>query len=207
MRRSTSIIFGTLALLATAGCGHDIGNNAAHGLSTSLAFAPPASLLLQNTSVLIAPNSSRVTTPDVAPTVTSTAIAADPQAALDAGQDDPLALVTREETLVNPPSFKVSDRVPYAVVVADRSAHTATISWATELPTRAVIEYGRSWGFEKHQFDLSAHDDVPAMFHKVTLTGLRRFTGYKYRITAIDTLGLKFPETTRHLRTKFWSLR
>jgi hypothetical protein len=216
MRQATITCLGAIALLALAGCGHETGSMTAAsrlapglGITTSdaLVASNTSRLVAPNTSRVIAPNTSRVASPEVAPTVTSSMIASDPQAALDSGPDDPLTLVAREETMVNPPSFKISDRVPYAVVVADRSAHTATISWATELPTRGLIEYGRSWGFDKHQYDLSYHDDVPAMFHKVTLTGLRRFTGYEFRVTAIDALGLKFPEVQRHYRTKFWSLR
>jgi hypothetical protein len=123
------------------------------------------------------------------------------------GEEDPPALMRAFTAVADPPSYNIDDRIPYGVVVAEKSAHTATIAWRTEVPTRGIIEYGRSWGFDKNGFTEQFVDDVPKTDHMIALTKLRRFTGYTYKITAITSLGLKFPEQERKFRTKFWSWR
>lgn len=126
--------------------------------------------------------------------------------ALAMGPDDPPGLVLRavEST---PPNFFITDRTPYGVVVTERSAHTATIAWRTELPTTGVIEFGRAWGFDKKGYTNELRDEVAKTDHKLTITDLRRWTGYRFRITAYSALGLPFPEQERSFRTKFWSWR
>lgn len=121
-------------------------------------------------------------------------------------QDDPPAIAAYMAA-EDPPSYNVDDRTPYNVVIAERSAHTSTIAWHTEVPTKAVIEYGRAWGFDKNGFTHTFKDDVAKTDHQITLTELRRWTGYVYRVTAVTSLGLKFPEQERKFRTKFWSWR
>ena len=107
----------------------------------------------------------------------------------------------------DPPSYNVDDRTPFNVVVVSRSAHTATIAWHTEVPTRGVIDYGRAWGFDDNGYTNAYTDDVAKTDHQITLTDLRRWTGYVYRVTAITPLGLRFPEKERKFRTKFWAWR
>lgn len=123
------------------------------------------------------------------------------------GEDDPPLFISAYMAAAEPPSYNVDDRIPYGVVVAERSAHTATIAWRTEVPTRGIIEYGRSWGFDKNGYTHQFVDDVPKTDHMIALTDLRRWTGYTYKITAVTALGLKFPEQERKFRTKFWSWR
>lgn len=135
---------------------------------------------------------------------------APPAAALAAapaeGMEDPAAIAAYMAA-EDPPSYNVDDRTPFNVVVAERSAKTATIAWHTEVATKGVIEYGRAWGFDDNGFTHKFVDDVAKTDHQITLTELRRWTGYVYRVTAVTPLGLKFPEKDRKFRTKFWSWR
>ncbi|GEM_PF-4512156 len=107
----------------------------------------------------------------------------------------------------NPPSTWVDDRTPYGVVVAARTATTLTVAWRTETATRGKVSYGRVWGFEKNGYTGSYTDDVAKTDHMVTITGLRRFSAYKYRVSSTTALGLQFPEKERTVRTLFWSWR
>ncbi len=142
-----------------------------------------------------------------APAVEIEPTAAELAANFAPGEEDPPALMRAFMAAAEPPSYNIDDRIPYGVVVAEKSAHTATIAWRTEVPTRGIIEYGRSWGFDKNGFTDKFVDDVPKTDHMIALTGLRRFTGYTYKITAVTSLGLKFPEQERKFRTKFWAWR
>lgn len=137
-----------------------------------------------------------------------TALAAKAQSlsALAMGPDDPPGLVLHAVEAA-PPNFFITDRTPYGVVVTERSAHSVTIAWRTELPTTGRIEYGRAWGFDKQGYTGELRDEVAKTDHKLTLTDLRRWTGYRFRVTAYSALGLAFPEQERNFRTKFWSWR
>lgn len=192
MRGTLAGVLGTLVL---AGCGH-APTSASFSTAASIPAAAPAA----------APMVVRTVSATPAPTVT---VSAPPVQAsdLDGGPDDPPDLVARLETAVDPPSVRVDDRTAYGIVVTEIGAHTATISWATEVPTRGVIHYGRSWGFDQHGYTDTMKDDLASEYHKLTITGLRRFTGYEFEITTIDALGLSFDEKQRSFRTKFWAWR
>ena len=208
----------TLPLLAAlAGC----GKAAVPGTpATPLVPAPGAGqpALPPETAAIITSHTGRVA-PTVSaargPLAASEAVPEAPPALVPASgspalvgaeEDDPPSLAAYM-ALEDPPSYNVDDRTPYNVVIPERSAHTATIAWHTEVPTRAIIEYGRAWGFDKNGFTHKFVDDVAKTDHQITLTELRRWTGYVYRVTAVTPLGLKFPDQERKFRTKFWSWR
>ena len=69
--------------------------------------------------------------------------------------------------------------------VAQKTANTATITWTTNLSSTGIVSYGTS----KASLNLSATDSVSATTHSVTLTGLKSFTQYYYKITAASTDG------------------
>lgn len=169
---------------------------------------PVTTAIITNHTGRVAPTVSAARGPlatDEAPAPEADLEAPPAAAEADALDDPPTisAFLAAEE----PPSYNVDDRTPYNVVIPARSAHTATIAWHTEVPTRAIIEYGRAWGFDKNGFTHKVVDDVAKTDHQYTLTELRRFTGYVYKVTAVTALGLKFPEQERKFRTKFWSWR
>ena len=217
--RPICILLPLLAVLA--GCGK------AASPAVPVAVAAPVAPVL---AAQAAPEGASIITSHtgrVAPTVTaargpaaSVALAPAPEAELaDApagaapvedlaadGPDDP-PMIAAYLAAEDPPSYNVDDRTPYNVVIPARSAHTTTIAWHTEVPTRAIIEYGRAWGFDKNGYTHKVVDDVAKTDHQYTLTELRRWTGYVYRVTAVTPLGLKFPEQERKFRTKFWSWR
>lgn len=117
------------------------------------------------------------------------------------------AILTAQDTQSNPPSFRIDDRTPYGIVVAARSAHTATIAWRTDIATTGVITYTKYSLFGKAGATQTYTDTVAKTDHEIAVTGLSRWTKYSYTITAIDPLGLKFSDNrSRTFRTKFWSL-
>jgi hypothetical protein len=197
----------SLAALLLTACGQSGTPTAA--LQQNLTSVKPAA------AGLVASNTSRMADPSVkvAPSVSitpATPIAdpkVDPDARFDVGPDDPPDLIARMEGEVYAPSAYIDDVTPYNVVVTERTAHTTTIAWHTEVPTRGIIEYGRSWGFEDYGYTKELVDDVAKTDHKLTITELRRWTGYKFRVTSVTALGLKFQEQDRSFRTKFWSWR
>ncbi len=188
----------SLTLLATlAGCGR--ATSPAMPVTPSAPLAPPAAAeapieVPVEPAAIITSHTGRAL-----PTVSMV------RAAI-ADEDDPPALAAYMAA-EDPPSYNVDDRTPYNVVIAEKSAHTTAIAWHTEVPTKGIIEYGRAWGFDKNGFTHKFTDDVAKTDHQITLTELRRWTGYVYRVTAVSPLGLKFPEQERKFRTKFWSWR
>lgn len=201
-------------LVALAGCAKGPIATAVPLSSTPLAAAP-APVVAQpvvQSALPVAAKPGQIATshvvdrgaPDVEAVPTAAELAADPAP----GEEDPPSLIRAfAAAAAEPPSYNIDDRIPYGVVVAEKSAHTATLAWRTEVPTRGIIEYGRTWGFEKNGYTDKFVDDVPKTDHMIALTELRRFTGYTYKITAVTALGLKFPEQQRTFRTKFWAWR
>lgn len=231
MRRWLGVLSLTLAM---AGCGTTAGPVATLGVGTSPDAAPNVPTVQAAGAAAAASVAPGVTVSGPAMSATPSGDATAPDASVpakgspvgildtagdpavddtrrmtaeDDGPDDPPDLVAKQMSTQDVASDLVSDRLPWGVVVSDRGAHYATIAWATEVPTRGKVEYGRSFGFDQHGFTDSATDDVPACYHKLTLTNLRRWTGYEYRVTAIDALGLTFPEKERSFRTLFWAWR
>jgi hypothetical protein len=223
MRRLTSAISVSLLAIALVGCGKTapngtLGVSAAAPVAAPQAAQAPVKAQPKQTAIapstvskpaLVSNNGSTLTVPETAE-VTLGADSVDlevpPVGTPTVLGDDPVSMSAMAEE--EAPSYKIDDRTPYGVVVAERTATTATFSWNTEVPTRGIIQYGRTWGFDKNGFTDSYKDDVPNTSHKITVTGLRRFTSYTFKITAVTPLGLKFSDNTnRTFRTKFWSWR
>jgi hypothetical protein len=174
---------------------------------------------------IISNNSARVSVPNPA----NTELALDPTADLDRFYAEPNPPATPADEAAedarlaaeakvaedSPPPYNVDDRMPYGVVVADRSAHTLTIAWRTNVPTKGLIEFAKTRDFAGNKFLRIApkgftdrvRDDVAKTDHKYVITGLSRFTSYTFKVTAVTALGLKFEEKVRIQRTKFWSWR
>lgn len=168
---------------------------------------PTASIVSNNAGSIIANNAARVTAPEAPAGTQYVELEAPPPGTPSVAGDDPIAISSLSEE-DNPPSYRVDERTPYGVVVVDRTAHTATLAWRTDQPTRAIVQYGRTWGFKKHGYTDSFLDEVAKTDHKITITGLRRFTSYTFKVTAVTALGLKFSDNQdRKFRTKFWSWR
>ncbi len=66
--------------------------------------------------------------------------------------------------------------------VSQKTATAATINWTTSLPSTGIVSYGAS----KTGLNLSATDNTLGTIHNVTLSGLKGFTQYSYKITAVS---------------------
>jgi hypothetical protein len=136
--------------------------------------------------------------------------------AAEAAEDARLAALAKAAA-DEPPPYDPNDRTPYGVVVVERSAHTATIAWRTNAPTKGLIEFTKTRDFLGNKLLRkapkgftgceTAKDDVAKTDHKYVITGLSRYTSYTFKVTAVTPLGLKFPEKEHTLRTKFWAWR
>jgi hypothetical protein len=188
-------IWGAFALLLTA-CGHA-------PTTAALVSAP----VTASTSTLVAGHTARL---DAAPSVTITQVRADDAQASsqDAQPDDPPNFAPRFMVAadVSTTDF-TSDHTPYLPVVTERGAHYVTIAWHTEEATSGVLEYGRAWQFDQHGYTDKFTDAAFLTDHMITLTNLKRWTGYEFRVTGVSRLGLAFPEQQRSFRTKFWAWR
>lgn len=179
-------------VLSLAGCGK-VAN-------ATLVMVPeaatPAAAIISNNAARLTPTETPVAT--LAPTITLLP-------GLEAEDDPPtLANAAYEDA----PSYQIDDRIPYGVAVVTRMAHSTTIAWRTEVPTRGTIDYGRVWGFGKNGYTGEYTDEIAKTDHQITLTDLRRFTAYQFKVTAITPLGLRFQEPQeRKFRTAFWSWR
>lgn len=67
-------------------------------------------------------------------------------------------------------------------LVSQKTATTATITWTTNFPSTGVVSYGTV----KSSLSLLATDNTLATSHSVTLSSLKGFTQYFYKITAIS---------------------
>lgn len=162
--------------------------------TVNLVSTGSANLVANNAASLQAPTGARYVELEEPPAGTPAELGDDPANISIASTDDG--------------SYRIDERTPYGVVVVERSAHTATLAWRTDVPTKGLIQYGRTWGFDKNSFTDSYRDDVAKTDHKITITGLRRFTSYTFRVTAVTPLGLQFSDKVdRKFRTKFWSWR
>ena len=132
----------------------------------------------------------------------------------EAAEDARLAAVAQAAAEA-PPPYNIDDRMPYGVVVAERSATTVTIAWRTNVPTKGLIEFAKTRDFkgipllriQPKGFTDRVTDDVAKTDHKYTITGLSRFTSYTFKVSGVSALGLTFGEKERPFRTKFWALR
>lgn len=67
-------------------------------------------------------------------------------------------------------------------LVVQKTATSATISWTTNIASTGVVSYGTV----KSSLGFSSTDNTLATTHTVTLSGLKAFTQYSYKITAIS---------------------
>jgi hypothetical protein len=190
-------VLAACALLLTA-CGKPA--------TTAALVAAPAAQAPAPTATLVASNTARVD----APSVKITQVRADDAkpAQQDTLPDDPTDLMPRFMVAadVSAADFN-SDHTPYLPVVTERGAHYVTIAWHTEEATSGIVEYGRSWQFDQHGYTDKYTDPAFLTDHMITLTNLKRWTGYEFRVTGYSHLGLAFPEQQRSFRTKFWAWR
>lgn len=201
-RKAIHGVLAACALLLTA-CGK--------ATTTAALVAAPVAAQAQApapTATLVAAHTARLDGP--APSVTLTQVRADDAASTqqDALPDDPADLMPRFMVAadVSVADFS-SDHTPYLPVVTERGAHYVTIAWHTEEATSGVVEYGRSWQFDQHGYTDKYTDSAFLTDHMITLTNLKRWTGYEFRVTGYSHLGLAFPEQQRSFRTKFWAWR
>lgn len=202
----------TASGIVSNNAGNLIGNNAGNIVSN-------------NAGNIISNNSARVAQPNP----TDPSLILDPSADLDLAYADanppasPAAEAAEDAKLAAeakaaedaPPPYNIDDRMPYGVVVAERSAHTLTIAWRTNVPTKGLIEFAKTRDYAGSKlfhitpkgFTDSVRDDVAKTDHKYVITGLSRFTSYTFKVTAVTALGLPFAEKVRTQRTKFWAWR
>lgn len=217
MRRIQLALAGLVLSATLVGCGQAGAPTGAMRTTTlapsARALGPtlkPEALELDSAAAILSNNSAGLNAPaslDPVKAVSDPRYAADHAEAIGQASAQEDQQNAAQEAASNPPSYKVDDRTPYGVVVTERTATTMTIAWRTELPTKGLVEYGKTGSFKKNGFSGSFRDDVAKTDHKITLTKLSRYTQYTFKVTAVTALGLKFPEQERTARTKFWALR
>ncbi|MEB3221582.1 MAG: S8 family serine peptidase [Candidatus Sericytochromatia bacterium] len=93
-------------------------------------------------------------------------------------------------------SEKIAD-----VVVSKRSRDSVTLTWRTTEAMRCLVQWGTSASLGQG----TTWETIPATEHTVTLSGLKRFTTYHYRVVAATNASALHYTTTRKTRTKlFW---
>lgn len=98
--------------------------------------------------------------------------------------------------------YDPADYTPQALAITGKSAKSLTITWFTEKPTRAIVEFGRIHNFEQYGYTHLFKDEVAKTAHTVTVTDLKRFSRYRIRVTAVTALGLPFAGAPQDARTK-----
>jgi hypothetical protein len=93
-------------------------------------------------------------------------------------------------------SEKIAD-----VTVTKRTRDSVTLTWRTTEPMRCLVQ----WGTSASLGEGTAWETLPTTAHTVTLTGLKRFTTYNYRVVAATNASALHYTSTRKTRTKlFW---
>lgn len=214
MRRVLPYLTASILAVALVGCGKaaPTGTLAVDALPPAspvqAASAPSAPAPEPALSAVAAPSLAEASMPVITTGAPPVELDEPPADAPAEAGDDPKSISIAAVDGAPDGSYRIDERTPYGVVVVERSAHTATIAWRTDVATKGIVQYGRTWGFDKNGYTDSFRDDVAKTDHKITITGLRRFTSYTFLVTAVTPLGLQFSDKTpRKFRTKFWAWR
>jgi thermitase len=95
-----------------------------------------------------------------------------------------------------------ASEVYQALGVASRGTKELTITWTTNEPVTSYLQWGTTAAFGSG----TATESTPSTQHSVTLTNLRRFKNYYFRVVGTDAAGARHYSATKKARTKLWFL-
>lgn len=90
---------------------------------------------------------------------------------------------------------------PYGVGVMSKTATSVTLAWRTDLDSKAIVYFGKSFGLSRRGYDGVYHDTDSRKVHQVTITGLSRFRSYTFSVIGLGALGMQFPTYPFKTRT------
>lgn len=90
---------------------------------------------------------------------------------------------------------------PYGVGVMTKTATSVTLAWRTDLDSKAIVYFGKSFGLSRNGYDGVWHVTDSAKLHQVTITGLSRFRSYTFTVIGTGALGMQFPTYPFKTRT------
>ena len=93
---------------------------------------------------------------------------------------------------------------PYGVGIVSKTATTVTLAWRTDLDSKAIVYFGKSFGLSRRGYDGVAHDTNSSKFHQITITGLSRFRSYTFGVVGLGALGMQFPTYPFKTRTNLF---
>jgi hypothetical protein len=205
MRSFHSLTVCVLAATVLAGCGKAASPTATLAMST---LAPA--------SVAAPVEATAVVTPDeAAPSVTLTSYTpgqvvsgADvPQSVTDAmkiATDLVTPVATRRETGSSSAANIMDPWRPYGMGVSMATHDSVTLTWRTDLNSRALIYFAKTWGISYTGFTQVYPENNNAKFHQVTIPGLSRFRKYRFLVVGLAPLGMQFPSYPIDFRTKLF---
>lgn len=89
-----------------------------------------------------------------------------------------------------------------AIAVTRRHTDGATIRWKTDAPTLGFVEFGPTPEYGATTF----YEEGFATDHEITISGLKRWKWYHFRVHAQTQDGRKFVSTDHKFLTKLWWL-
>ncbi|MDB5098061.1 MAG: hypothetical protein JWM80_2482 [Cyanobacteria bacterium RYN_339] len=91
---------------------------------------------------------------------------------------------------------------PMAFTASHTDHNAVTLTWRTELESRAMVYFGKSTGFETHGFTNVQAEDIKRKSHTLRIEGLSRYTKYRFLVVGLGPVGLQFPSSSLDVRTK-----
>ena len=85
-----------------------------------------------------------------------------------------------------------------------KTAKSVTLAWRTDLDSKAIIYFGKSFGLSRRGYDGVYHVTNSSKFHQVTITGLSRFRSYTFSVVGTGALGMQFPTYPFKTRTNLF---
>jgi hypothetical protein len=207
MRSFHSVTIGVLAATVLAGCGQ-VSSPTATLVTTPLAAVTQA-----------APAEPAVVTEVVSDTVTPTVTLSHFAPGQEIGGTDVPKSVSdamkattaiaapvnvRRETGTSNAANILDPWRPYGLGVSMATHDSVTLTWRTDLNSRAVIYFAKTWGISYTGYTQVYPENNNATFHQVTIGGLSRFRKYRFMVVGLAPLGMQFPSYPLDFRTKLF---
>jgi hypothetical protein len=93
---------------------------------------------------------------------------------------------------------------PYGVGVVSKTAHSVTLAWRTDLDSKAIVYFGKSFGLSWRGYDGVAHENASSKYHQITIGGLSRFRSYTFAIVGRGFLGTQYDAYPIKTRTNLF---
>jgi hypothetical protein len=88
---------------------------------------------------------------------------------------------------------------PMGLRVSHTDHDAITLTWRTELESRAVIYFGKS---SSPNYTFVQADDTKRKSHTVRVDGLSRYTKYRFVVVGLGPVGMQFPSEPLEQRTR-----